>query len=74
MDPLCKWWLGSVRKVENLAYFMRFAQAELNKAASEMEREGRRAGTTALRTAGQLQKVCRIAVVYRTIPQASQTS
>ena len=33
--------MGSVRKVENLAYFMRFAQAELNKAASEMEREGR---------------------------------
>ncbi|CAE7717138.1 ATL2 [Symbiodinium sp. CCMP2592] len=28
-------------KVENLAYFMRFAQAELNKAASEMEREGK---------------------------------
>jgi len=28
-------------KVENLAYFMRFAQAALNKAASEMEREGK---------------------------------
>ncbi|CAK9040794.1 unnamed protein product [Durusdinium trenchii] len=27
-------------KVENLAYFMRFAQAALNKAAAEMERQG----------------------------------
>lgn len=31
-------------EVENLAYFMRFAQAALNKAAAEMERQGRRVG------------------------------
>ena len=28
-------------KVENLAYFMRFAQAALSKAAADMERQGR---------------------------------
>jgi hypothetical protein len=31
--------------VENLAYFMRFAQAALSKAAADMEREGAETGT-----------------------------
>ena len=31
-------------EVENLAYFMRFAQAALSKAAADMERQGFRAG------------------------------
>lgn len=38
------WSLGS-DQVENLAYFMRFAQAALSKAAADMEREGAETGT-----------------------------